>query len=487
MQPPAPTASLPLRERLGHATAGFGQNLVYNFLTLFLLVYLYEDLKLSSRGIATLTVVLTAVRIWDAVNDIAVGILVDRTRTRWGTFRPYPLLTALPIAILTTLLFAIPAPTDPSDETRAIILVAVAYLLWDAVYTASDVPYWSLTAVMTTDEDQRTRLVAWARTAANLALAAMTLGGPLMATALGWTTTAAIVSFVGMGLFTLAFFTTTERVRPSEQPVPMRRALGHLARNRPLHWLLLSTVLGFGSVIFQVGGAVLAVVVFGDVAAFTTLGAAIIVGMVIGLLLAPRVIRRSNRRTALIGANLTAAVIYLAMFVVGPGSMVLVALGLFLAGLTLGVNMVSTTAMIGDTADHVELGTGERTDGSCFAGLTFTAKLSAALATLAFGSAVAASGYESGVVVTDGMRTGIWAACTVIPALSALLSVLPLLRYAVDERTLAPRLAAARAERSTLSLASDAANGRTNHFVGRKESGARDAQGEDLEGAQRDS
>ena len=101
-----------LRERLGHATAGFGQNLVYNFMALFLLVYLYEDLGLSSRGIALLTVVLTIVRIWDAVNDILIGLLVDRTRTRWGTFRPYPLVTAIPIAVLTTLLFAIPEHED---------------------------------------------------------------------------------------------------------------------------------------------------------------------------------------------------------------------------------------------------------------------------------------------------------------------------------------------------------------------------------------
>src|SRR5690554_2653902 len=103
---------MPLRERRGHTIAGFGQNLVYNVLTLFLLVYLYEDLKLSSRGIAVLTVVLAGVRIWDALNDVVIGLLVDRTRTRWGTFRPYPLLAAAPIAILTTLMFAIPAPAD---------------------------------------------------------------------------------------------------------------------------------------------------------------------------------------------------------------------------------------------------------------------------------------------------------------------------------------------------------------------------------------
>lgn len=436
-----------VRERLGHAAAGFGQNLVFNLLTLFLLVYLYEDLKLSTRGIATLTVVLTAVRIWDAVNDIAVGLLIDRTRTRWGTFRPYPLLTAIPIAVLTTALFAIPEPADRSGETRAIILVAIAYLLWDLFYTASDVPYWSLTAVMTTDENERTRLVAWARTAANLALAAMTLGGPALAKAFGWTTTALVVSGVGMGLFTLAFFATKERVHHNPEPVPVRQALHHLATNRPLHRLLLSAVLGFGSTIFAVGGAVLAVVVFGDIAHFTTLGGAMIGGIIVGLVLSPALMRRITRRQALIGANLTAAVVYSLLFALRHSPVLVVAGVLLVIGVTLGINMVSTTAMIGDTADDTELRTGERTDGACFAGLTFTAKLNSALATMVFGFAVAASGYEAGHTVTDSMKATVWAACTIIPAVSALLATLPLLRYAVDERNLLARLVAARAER----------------------------------------
>lgn len=394
-----------LRERLGHATAGFGQNLVYNFMALFLLVYLYEDLGLSSRGIALLTVVLTIVRIWDAVNDILIGLLVDRTRTRWGTFRPYPLVTAIPIAVLTTLLFAIPEPADLSGETRTIVLIAVAYLIWDVFYTASDVPYWSLTSVMTSDETERTRLVAWARTAANIALALMTLTGPQLAKAFGWTATALAVCIIGMGLFTLAFFATTERVKHNPEPIPVRQALRHLAANRPLHRVLASTVLGFGSTVFQVGGAVLAVVVFGDIAHFTTLGAAMIGGMILGLLLSPALMRRWSRRQSLIASNVGAALAYGILFLLGHGSVLVVAVGLFVVGVTLGVNLVASTAMIGDTADDTELRTGERTDGSCFAGLTFTAKLNTALATMVFGFAVAASGHESGAPVTEGMRT----------------------------------------------------------------------------------
>lgn len=145
---------MPLRERLGHAVAGFGQNLVYNVLALFLLVYLYEDLRLSSRGIAILTVVLTVVRVWDAVNDVVIGVLIDRTRTRWGTFRPYPLIADL---------------RDVLRRARA-----------------------------------------------------------------------------------------RERVHHNPDRVPLRAAMGHVISNRPLHRGLGSIVLGFGTTIFSIGGAVIA-------------------------------------------------------------------------------------------------------------------------------------------------------------------------------------------------------------------------------------
>ncbi|HHU08936.1 MAG TPA: MFS transporter [Intrasporangiaceae bacterium] len=439
---------MPLRERLGHAIAGFGQNLVYNVLTLFLLVYLYEDLKLSSRGIATLTVVLTVVRIWDAVNDVVIGLLIDRTRTRWGTFRPYPVITALPIAILTTVLFAIPAPADRSGETRAIILVAIAYLLWDMVYTASDVPFWSLTSVMTSDEGERTKIVARARIAAMLALATMTLGGPWLGSTIGWTWTAGLISFLGMALFTLASLLTRERVPHNPNPIPFREALRHIATNYPLHRVLGSMILGFGSTIFAVGGAVIAVVVFGDVTAFTVLGGALIGGMITGLLISPPILQHTTRRLALIGANLFGAVVFLALWLIGYASMTVVAAGLFLVGVSMGVNLVCTTAMIGDSADDTELRTGERTDGSCFAGMTFTTKLNSALATMVFGFAVAYSGYEADNPVTGEMRDVIWLACTILPAVSGVLSVLPLFGYSVDESTMADRLRAARAERA---------------------------------------
>lgn len=115
-----------VRERLGFAVAVAGQNLVYTFLGLYLLVYLYDTVGLSERAVVVLTATIAAIRVWDAVDDLLVGLVVDRTRTRWGTYRPYVLLTALPVALLTAALFSVP---DVSEGAQ-VALVAVVYLLW---------------------------------------------------------------------------------------------------------------------------------------------------------------------------------------------------------------------------------------------------------------------------------------------------------------------------------------------------------------------
>ena len=111
---------------------------------------------------------------------LLIGFFVDRTRTRWGTFRPYILATAVPVALLTWGLFSILA----GAERTQLVVIAIAYLAWDIAYTACDVPLWSLTAVITTDEQSRARLVAGARTAAMIGLAVITLGGAPLAIAL---------------------------------------------------------------------------------------------------------------------------------------------------------------------------------------------------------------------------------------------------------------------------------------------------------------
>jgi len=392
----------------------------------------------------TATAILTEAKVYDAVVDLAIGITVDRTRTRWGRHRSYILGTALPVALLTVMLFSVPE----LSETQQLIWLGVGFLAFATAYTFGVIPYWAMTAAVQPDASSRTSLISWARTGCALALAMITLAGAPLAralsfgpatTAAGYSRTAALVGLVGMALFTLAFFTTKERVSPIGDPRPIGENLRSIGRNRSLFLLLASGTLGFGRFAFQVGGALLALVVFGDETLFTVLGAALLVAMILATMLTPLLLRRTTRLPFMVFSSLVAAVVYVVMWLVGYSSLPMVAGMVFLTGLLLGVFIVTQTTMIGHVADDGELRTGERDEGACFAALTFVSAVGGALATFVFGLVVAGVGYSKGVTVTIAMRDGVWA----VPAASVLVSLVPLVWYRVPERDL-PRLLAER-------------------------------------------
>lgn len=435
---PAPSASGPwlLRELPARTqaraivTAGIGQNLVLTTVTTFMLVYLIEHAGLSAGGIAIVTALVTVTRIVDAIADPVVGSIVDVTRTRWGRMRPYVLASTAPLVVLTTLLFAVPPDLA---EPWQLAWFGIAYVLWGFAYAVSDVPFWGLVGSAFPDPDRRTRVIANVRAFGAIALGAATLGMPWLARALsgggattasGWTTAVAIVSVVGMGLFVLAFTHTRER-RVDAERVPLRVLLRTLVGERALMLVLVGSLLGFGRFVVQSGGAVFVVIAYGDESVFTLVGAAIIAGMVVSAFLAPVLLRRVSARAVAVGSALAAAATSTTMWVVGFADVgALVAL-VGVNGLTLGLFLVVQATMIADAVDAAERRTGVRGDGLAFATLTFASKVMTALSLLVFGLVVAASGYEAGAVVTPAMQQTVFAAITLVPAASALLSAIP--------------------------------------------------------------
>lgn len=426
---------LSAKERYSYAVAGFGQNMTITFVNTFLLTVIYAFSGLSLRGYAVLTGIMAAAKVWDAVNDPIIGVLVDRTHTRFGKLRPYIGLSILPVILLTILLFAFPTGWS---ETARLVFFGVSYVLWDAAYTCCDVPYWAMSGAMTYDPDQRTRLISLARTFGNLGLGVITLLGARIAGAFsgggeptkrGWLLAVTAVSVVGMGLFSLAFFNTKERTRDTSSEPSLREIFRMVKLNRPLQLIFLGSILGFGRVLIQVCGSTVALLAFGSTDKFTFMGAAILVSMIAATVACPAVLRRVGKRTLMIASSFFSAAFYLAIFFVPMTQFWVVCAMIFFTGFSLGFFTVLQTAMIADSADYMEDKTGVRSEGVCFSALTFTGKLMNALGTLAFMLIMLAVGYADGVPITAEIKRGAMFAISIVPAVSCIVGTIPFFFY----------------------------------------------------------
>jgi len=437
--PKTPRTPSPRTQTVSIVAAGAGQNIIYTVVTTFMLLFLLQYADFNPGQLAIATTVIAATRIVDAIGDPIVGSLIDMTRTRWGKLRPFVLFSALPVAVLTTLLFTVPP--------GAVLYFAVVYVIWGFAYTFCDVPLWGLIGSAFPEPDRRNRTVGYVRAFGAVTLGLATLGLTPLANALsfapettsaGWFRAVALVTVVGMGIYLLAFFNVRERDSAAAQKrLSFRELFGALFRNTPLLLILLGSILGFGRFIVQAGGAVFAVIAYNDEGLFTLLGAGIIAGLVGASFLSPLLMRRWSSRTLAIVCGLGGAVVSILMFAFGFANIITVFVFLVLTGAFIGLFNVLQPTMIADAVDAAEEKTGVRNDGISFATLTFTAKVMSALAVLVFGLVVAAAGYENGVDVTPDMQNTIWFGFTVVPAISCLLSAVAFWFYRVERKKVA--------------------------------------------------
>ena len=428
------------KQSVSMVTAGFGQNFVLTTVSTFMLVYLLQYAGISTAGIAVVTVIITVSKIADAILDPVMGSIIDMTSSRWGKLRPYILFSALPVAVLSGLLFSVPETTEPLK----LLYFGIAYVLWSLAYTVCDVPFWGLIGSAFTDPTARTRVIGNVRAFGAIALGLSTLGMPWLAKALsfgsettsqGWSLAVFITSIAGMGVFLLAFFNTRERQTTAKATgLTFRQLFSTLVKNTPLLMVLLGSVLGFGRFIVQAGGAVFVVIAYGNEGTFTLVGAAIIAGLIISSFAAPALLKRVTGRQLIVGSSFAAAALYLGMYFGGFANLGVILVFIFLTGLTLGIFLVVQATMIADAVDDVELRLGVRNDGISFATLTFVSKIMNAVALLVFGVFIVAAGYQNGVTITPTMQNTVFAAITLVPAVSCLLSAVPFLFYRLGGR-----------------------------------------------------
>ena len=139
---------------------GLGQGMIYAMMSSYISDYYVNVLQLPL--IFALMLMLLA-RVWDAINDPIMGVIVDRHQTKWGKFKPYILFAAPFIAILTVLMYVSPTFKNDPQQTKLMIFCAVVYVLWGMIYTMADVPFWSFPNVITPNSDERSHVVSFSK------------------------------------------------------------------------------------------------------------------------------------------------------------------------------------------------------------------------------------------------------------------------------------------------------------------------------------
>ena len=246
-------------ERFAYGCGDFGCNIIYTAMSAFLLFYYTDYAGVSAMAVGTIMMIS---RVFDGISDIIMGVIVDRTHSRFGKARPWILRMCIPFAISGVLMFSVPASWS---STPKLVYVFITYnLVSTVIYTAINVPYSALNALMTQDPYERSVLSIFRNllaTAGTLTINTFTL--PLVEyfgnNASAWTKTFVVFGFVSIAAFLCTFFGTKERVRANEtgeqkveENVPFVTGIKALFQNK--YWIMMTGMLALFFLMYSVNG-----------------------------------------------------------------------------------------------------------------------------------------------------------------------------------------------------------------------------------------
>ena len=425
-------ARLSFKEKVGYSLGDMAANFIFQFMIALQLDFYTHTFGLTPAQAGTLFLV---VGLGAAAINPIMGLIADRTTTRWGKFRPWLLWTAVPFGIIGILTF-----TTPNISPGAKLIYAwVTYTLLRVVYIVNNVPYASLTAVMTQDPDERTSISSYRQIAANFAgFIIASLAIPMVAffghgnDARGYQLTMGLLSLVSIVFFIITFFVTKERIQPDpQQKSSLTQSLSDLFQNRPWVVLFLVTLFYFAAILVR--GNVMPSYfryVVGDVKLYAWFNGFGLAALLLGVAFSTAVSVRVGKRELFIASMILTGVFGTLLLVLSPAATTLIIGTEVLRQFSFGLSGPILWAMMGDVADYGEWKTGRRASGTVTAAVVF-----ALWAGLALGGAIAGwllSGYgvvSGAEVQTVHARSGILLTASVYAGIAFLAAAVCLFFY----------------------------------------------------------
>jgi GPH family glycoside/pentoside/hexuronide:cation symporter/probable glucitol transport protein GutA len=424
------------REIAGHAAAGVGQNLIFGLWSSYMLVF-FTDVFGIAGGAAGLIMMFT--RIWDAVNDPMMGVIADRTRTRWGRYRPWLLFMALPIIFFLALNFSAPN----FSQTGKIVYAAVTYVCMSMAFTAVDVPYWTLPAAMTQNVGKRTMIYSISRTTTTLSSLivgiiaiplVIALGGGDMAR--GYFIAALVIGCLGAVLYLCGFKLVREHVTPPPaEKFNFSEAVKVISQNKPLLLIIISMIVAFGLSFLRSNLLVYWVQYnIGSLEMVAVFNLVSLPAMLFGIVLTPLLSKKMGQKGMFIFACLWGAVSNFIFFFVGYENTTAALVMFFFTSVPTGFVMVLVSSMIANTIEYAEWKTGQRREGLISSTQTFLAKVSIAIGGGLSGLLLTIVNYQPNTVQPPDTLKVFHIAMTVITGLGFLLGIIPMLFNDFDDK-----------------------------------------------------
>ena len=465
---------IPKKEMMSFCVAAMGQGMIYAMMSSYISDYYLNVLQLAPMFVLMLMLL---ARVWDAINDPLMGIIVDRRTTKRGKMKPYILYASLPIAILTILMYLSPN----LSKTNLMIYSAVVYVAWGMIYTMADVPFWSLPNVLTPDAEERGSVISLGRTFNGVGSAVpevlFLVIGLTLPKILGisdgleynkkkYLIMAAITVAIGMVLYVRSYFKVKERVViPDRKRVPGEPSqLSRIFKCKPLMLVILMGVLSSGRYMVQAAAVHVARYAFyigPDLAGLseaervaaidasvssvkTIFQVCAIVGMFGAMLFMPVLMKKFDYKKIVIVTCLLGFVSSLFTTFIGWFKMNLYICIPFIliSCIPLGVLNVISYAMIGDCLDYMELETGFRDNGLGSACQGFVNKLGNALATsgivimymfigLEPDKMLSSTAVMAATDLATGQRFAMFSLVSIVPGVSLLLCAIPMFFYKI--------------------------------------------------------
>ena len=497
-----PKKYLSKKELWMFSIGGMGQGMIYAMMSSYISDYYMNVLHLAPMFVLMLMLL---ARVWDAINDPLMGMIVDRHTTKWGKMKPYILFAAAPIAILTFMMYLSPN----LGQTQLMIYSAVVYVLWGMVYTMADVPFWGLPNVLTPDPEERSGIISFSKIwnsigsalpevfffAAGFLLPMIlksvnpeAAANPEQSEKIKYLSIACAVILIGITMYVSSYFHINERAVPPVrekqpgEPSQLKRiftckpllciiAMGVLSSGR---YMVQAAAIHVGRYAFYIGPDLTGMTLADKTAAIsasvstvkTIFQVCAIVGMFGSTLLMPVLMKKFDYKKLLITTCLAGFVSSIGTTLIGwflPNPVNLYACIPFviITCIPLGVINTMSIAMIYDCLDYMELKTGFRDNALGAACQGFINKLGSALSTcgivvmymvIGFKPAemMSATNIVAATELTRSQNFAVFALVSIIPGLSMLLCSLPMFFYSISgerKKKMREDLAIARAER----------------------------------------